>query len=217
MKPTAVKVYKIEVMVVDLQKIGESAIRDAIQNAPYDNHCIWPEVRAVESRDIEWTDKHPLNHPDQSDAEYHRLFDPILMVQDGSPNPRPTTMETLQTNIDTAIAALMRAANEEYANTIIDRRVEPLVIGPGKQWESKQAWLDATVERWLRPDGDPAPSVVPLRFGVGANVVVRKPREPERRGRIAGETPNGKAWYVEMTTANGITGGSVDKAFVSPA
>lgn len=71
------KVYKIEVMVVDLDQIGEQEIKDVIENTRYPNRCISPEVKKIESRDIgEWHDEHPMNLQDKAEAEYQRLFAP---------------------------------------------------------------------------------------------------------------------------------------------
>jgi len=72
-----VNVYKVELMVLDFDGIGAEGIKYAIENTKYGNRCISPEVKGCEERDIgEWSDDHPLNHRDKSDAEYHRLFTP---------------------------------------------------------------------------------------------------------------------------------------------
>lgn len=77
------KVYKIEVMVIDLDDLGETEIVDVIENTKYPNHCISPEVKAIESRDIGlWHDDHPMNKHDTQDAEYRRLFT-IAACQEG--------------------------------------------------------------------------------------------------------------------------------------
>lgn len=69
------KVYKVELMVLDFDDIGADGIKAEIENTKYGNRCIVPEVRACEARDIgDWSDEHPLNHRDTSDAEYQRLF-----------------------------------------------------------------------------------------------------------------------------------------------
>jgi hypothetical protein len=71
------KVYKVELMVLDFDGIGAEGIKDEIENTKYGNRCISPEVKGCEERDIgEWSDDHPLNHRDKSDAEYRRLFMP---------------------------------------------------------------------------------------------------------------------------------------------
>lgn len=69
------KIYRIEVLVVDTDQIGEKEIKDVIENARYPNRCISPQVKKIESRDIgEWHDDHPLNNTNTADAEYQRLF-----------------------------------------------------------------------------------------------------------------------------------------------
>ena len=69
------KVYKVETMVIDFDEIGEQEIKDVIENTSYPNHCISPEVKKIEWRDIgEWHDDHPLNMNNKANAEYRRLF-----------------------------------------------------------------------------------------------------------------------------------------------
>jgi len=64
-------------MVLDFDGIGAEGIKYEIENTKYANRCISPEVKGCEERDIgEWSDDHPLNHRDKSDAEYRRLFAP---------------------------------------------------------------------------------------------------------------------------------------------
>lgn len=71
------KLYKIEIMVLDLDQIGEQEIKDVLENTKYPNRCISPEVKKIEVRDIgEWHDEHPMNMTDKADAEYQRLFAP---------------------------------------------------------------------------------------------------------------------------------------------
>lgn len=73
---TTMKVYRLEILVIDYDKIGETAIREAIENANYPNDCIAPKIKKVDSRDIgEWSDDHPLNLRSSQDQEYKRLFD----------------------------------------------------------------------------------------------------------------------------------------------
>jgi len=68
-------VYKVEIMVVDLDELGPQEIKDVFENIKYPNHCMSPEVMDIEGRDIgEWDDEHPLNNIHKSEAEYRRLF-----------------------------------------------------------------------------------------------------------------------------------------------
>lgn len=68
-------VYKIEIMVLDMDEVGEEGIRYHIEHARYPNRCISPEVKSIEVRDIgQWHDDHPLNKATTADAEYRRVF-----------------------------------------------------------------------------------------------------------------------------------------------
>ena len=69
------KVYKLEILVIDHDGLGSEAIRQTIENQKYPNYCISPHVKRIEERDIgEWSDDHPLNHRDRAQDEYRRLF-----------------------------------------------------------------------------------------------------------------------------------------------
>jgi len=68
-------VYKLEVMIIDHDGIGEACVKAAIEDARYPNRCIAPSVQSIEVRDIgEWSDDHPLNLRSTADAEFDRLF-----------------------------------------------------------------------------------------------------------------------------------------------
>lgn len=69
------KVYKLEVMVIDFDELGEDGIKIEFENARYANRCMYPRIKKIESRDIgEWDDEHPLNDRVACQAEYERLF-----------------------------------------------------------------------------------------------------------------------------------------------
>jgi hypothetical protein len=69
------KVYKLEVFVIDHEGVGGEEIASTLENTRYPNWCISPTVRCVQEADIgEWRDDHPLNRKDTMDAEYERLF-----------------------------------------------------------------------------------------------------------------------------------------------
>lgn len=81
--------YKLEVLVIDFDHIGEQGVKDAICNARYPNHCISPSVEAIQSADIGvWSDDHPLNNSKTCEAEYRRLFErttsPVMDAPDTS-------------------------------------------------------------------------------------------------------------------------------------
>ena len=65
------KAYKIELLVIDHEDMGEEQIKDEFENMKY----IHPQIKNIESVDIgEWTDDHPLNKYETCDVEYDRLF-----------------------------------------------------------------------------------------------------------------------------------------------
>lgn len=69
------KAYKIEILIIDFEGIGEDSIRSEIENANYANDCISPMVMNSAVADIgTWSDEHPLNKINTSAAEYARLF-----------------------------------------------------------------------------------------------------------------------------------------------
>ncbi len=69
------KVYKIELMIIDFDNVGEKESVEVIENARYPNRCISPKVMSIESRDIgEWHDNHPLNKKSLQKTEYDRIF-----------------------------------------------------------------------------------------------------------------------------------------------
>ena len=67
-------VYKVEIMVIDFDQLGEGELKNVIENTRYPNRCIRPEVKSIQTRVVEWSDDHPLNSISQSDAEYRRIF-----------------------------------------------------------------------------------------------------------------------------------------------
>jgi len=69
------KIYKLEVCVVDMDEIGIEAISETIKATRYPNRCISPEVKGFEERDIgEWSDDHPLNLWAKCDQYYIDIF-----------------------------------------------------------------------------------------------------------------------------------------------
>jgi hypothetical protein len=69
------KVYKIEVMVIDHDDVGSPGILNMLEDARYPNDAITPKVISAQMKDIgEWTDEHPLNKRDTALAYYTELF-----------------------------------------------------------------------------------------------------------------------------------------------
>jgi hypothetical protein len=69
------KVYKLEIMVIDTDNCGAEEIKDMIENARYPNHAINPKVMQNDSVDIgEWHDNHPLNYRSSQQDTFKALF-----------------------------------------------------------------------------------------------------------------------------------------------
>lgn len=69
------KAYKVELIIIDFDEVGEELIRYYIENTKYPNHCISPQIKLIEGKDIgEWHDNHPLNSLDLHDTEYAKIF-----------------------------------------------------------------------------------------------------------------------------------------------
>lgn len=69
------KAYKVEVLVIDFEGIGEESVHEEIENANYSNDCIIPKVMNSWVADIgNWSDDHPLNKRQTAPTEYARLF-----------------------------------------------------------------------------------------------------------------------------------------------
>lgn len=71
------KVFKIEIMVVDTDHIGEEEVKSVIQNSKYPNWCISPQVMNCKSVEVDWSDETPLNNYGKMAAAYRDLF-PIV-------------------------------------------------------------------------------------------------------------------------------------------
>jgi hypothetical protein len=69
------KVFRVELMVLDHDDIGSSGIFGAIENTKYPNYCISPSVESIDERDIgEWSDDHPLNKRSTASKVFAELF-----------------------------------------------------------------------------------------------------------------------------------------------
>jgi hypothetical protein len=75
-----VQVHKVTLLVVDHDEVGASGVTEHLQFTRYANHCIAPVVLAIETREVEWSDKHPLNQKRTQAAEAERLFRPASVI-----------------------------------------------------------------------------------------------------------------------------------------
>lgn len=65
------KAYKVELLVIDHNDVGEGEITFVLEDVKY----IYPKVMSIQSKDIgEWDDDHPLNQRDQYRPFYEKLF-----------------------------------------------------------------------------------------------------------------------------------------------
>jgi hypothetical protein len=69
------KAYKIEILVIDHDSLGEASLREELVNANFPNDCISLDIKSITEKDVgEWHDEHPLNKLSTCDSEYRRLF-----------------------------------------------------------------------------------------------------------------------------------------------
>jgi len=69
-----IKVFKVTLCIVDHDKLGADEIKRVIENTKYPNWCISPHVTAMDTRTIEWSDRHPLNITATSKETFEQLF-----------------------------------------------------------------------------------------------------------------------------------------------
>jgi hypothetical protein len=73
-EPRRLKVHKVTLLVVDHDELGAEDVTREIESVRYPNHCISPDVMAIETREIDWTDEHPLNFTSKQRAAFDELF-----------------------------------------------------------------------------------------------------------------------------------------------
>ncbi len=70
------KVHRVVLLIVDHDGIGDEQVRQVIEGARYPNHCIYPRVMQVATREVEWSDEHPLNKLSTQRDAFTELFKP---------------------------------------------------------------------------------------------------------------------------------------------
>lgn len=71
------KVYKLEVVVIDFDEVGEEGIKHMLENVNFPKDCLSPHVRKIACAEIgEWSDDHPLKKRSTFDDEIDNLFNP---------------------------------------------------------------------------------------------------------------------------------------------
>jgi hypothetical protein len=71
---TMTKVFKVELLIVNHDKLTMQEVAETLENANYPNDCISPQVMEITSREVEWSDEHPLNKRTTQKDAYIRLF-----------------------------------------------------------------------------------------------------------------------------------------------
>ena len=66
------KAYKIEVLVLDFEGMGEEEVKHLIEN----NRFLHAHVMSSKNKEIEWDDDHPLNKSGTMARAYTDLFAP---------------------------------------------------------------------------------------------------------------------------------------------
>jgi hypothetical protein len=69
-----VQVHRVTLLIIDHDELGAAAVKNVLETAHYPNHCIAPDVLALETREVEWSDDHLLNQKRTQAAEVVRLF-----------------------------------------------------------------------------------------------------------------------------------------------
>lgn len=70
------RVYRVELFIFEDDNLGAAGVKEVLENTRYPNHCMAPSVVQIETREIEWSDDHPLNRRDTFRAAYEKLFGP---------------------------------------------------------------------------------------------------------------------------------------------
>ncbi len=69
------KAYKLEILVIDFEGLGEAGIRQELENARFANDCLSLQLKSIAGKDIgECSDEHPLNKLESCESEYRKLF-----------------------------------------------------------------------------------------------------------------------------------------------
>lgn len=71
------KIYKIEAFFIDFDDLGEEGVRALLEHTRYPNHIIGPKIGRIETREVDWSDDHPLNHGQGLDESRHLFEGPL--------------------------------------------------------------------------------------------------------------------------------------------
>ena len=68
------KVYKLEVLIIDSEVVSKKEAKSIIANTNYPNHINVAAITCQEAEIGEWTDDNALNYSDKIENEMNRLF-----------------------------------------------------------------------------------------------------------------------------------------------
>lgn len=54
------KVHRVVMMVVDHDEVGDR-LQEVLESVRYPNRCVDPNIMQIDTREVEWSDDHPLN------------------------------------------------------------------------------------------------------------------------------------------------------------
>jgi len=69
-----IQVHKVEVLIIDHDNVGPEGLKVLLENTHYPNRAIAPNVMGCVTREVEWSDSHPLNSRQHQAAAYQELF-----------------------------------------------------------------------------------------------------------------------------------------------
>lgn len=65
------KVYKVELLIINHDELQQDEVIEVIQQQKYPNYCINPTVLKIKEYDVgDWDDDHPLNNRSTDAEEY---------------------------------------------------------------------------------------------------------------------------------------------------
>lgn len=68
------KVHMIVLCVVDHDGLGADEVVSVLEAEEFPNHCMYPRVVAIETREVVWSDDHPLNQRSTRNVAFRKLF-----------------------------------------------------------------------------------------------------------------------------------------------
>ena len=69
------KVHKVTLYIVDHDQLGHEGVVETIESTRYPNRCISPHVVDIETKEVEWSDDHPLNQTATCQIAFDELFE----------------------------------------------------------------------------------------------------------------------------------------------